>query len=138
MAYDIRIGQRNWQEYTPFGEARMNNHSEVRHGRKRCAAGLSNCVRAEVAVCKRCCTCGGSRALSLSHHGIFRKSNGPVLCSVSIDHNGLRLNASRPEVGGGSRLAACEDCTGTAAIRILIDRSHCTADTYNTQPRYLT
>eukprot|EP00903_Cladosiphon_okamuranus_P012921 g12064.t1 len=29
VAYDVRIGQRNWQEYTPFGEARMNNHSEV-------------------------------------------------------------------------------------------------------------
>ncbi|CAM9682445.1 unnamed protein product [Scytosiphon promiscuus] len=29
VAYDIHIGQRNWQEYTPFGEARMNNHLEV-------------------------------------------------------------------------------------------------------------
>ena len=27
--YDVRIGQRNWQEYTPFGEARMNSHTEV-------------------------------------------------------------------------------------------------------------
>ncbi|CAM9103917.1 unnamed protein product [Ectocarpus sp. 13 AM-2016] len=29
VEYDVRIGQRNWQEYTPFGEARMNNHSQV-------------------------------------------------------------------------------------------------------------
>lgn len=29
VAYDINIGQRNWQEYTAFGEARMNNHTEV-------------------------------------------------------------------------------------------------------------
>ncbi|CAM9113012.1 unnamed protein product, partial [Hapterophycus canaliculatus] len=29
VAYDIHIGQRNWQEYTPFGEARMNDHLEV-------------------------------------------------------------------------------------------------------------
>lgn len=30
VMYDVRIGQRNWQELTPFGEARMNNHTEVR------------------------------------------------------------------------------------------------------------
>lgn len=30
VAYDVRIGQRNWKELTPFGEARMNNHTEVR------------------------------------------------------------------------------------------------------------
>eukprot|EP00904_Undaria_pinnatifida_P002822 jgi/Undpi1/12540/HiC_scaffold_6.g02209.m1 len=29
VMYDVRIGQRNWQEYTPFGEARMNSHTEV-------------------------------------------------------------------------------------------------------------
>ncbi|CAM9361651.1 unnamed protein product, partial [Ectocarpus fasciculatus] len=29
VEYDVRIGQRNWQEYTAFGEARMNNHCEV-------------------------------------------------------------------------------------------------------------
>lgn len=39
VAYDVHIGQRNWQNYTPFGEARMNNHSEVRA-----------CVRTHVGV----------------------------------------------------------------------------------------
>lgn len=28
-AYDVHIGQRNWNELTPFGESRMNNHVEV-------------------------------------------------------------------------------------------------------------
>lgn len=29
VAYDVHIGQRNWNELTPFGESRMNNHVEV-------------------------------------------------------------------------------------------------------------
>lgn len=30
VLYDVHIGQRNWNAYTPFGEARMNNHTQVR------------------------------------------------------------------------------------------------------------
>lgn len=29
VAYDVHIGQRNWQELTAFGEARMNGHAKV-------------------------------------------------------------------------------------------------------------
>ncbi|CAM9264684.1 unnamed protein product [Sphacelaria rigidula] len=29
VLYDVHIGQRNWNAYTPFGEARMNNHTQV-------------------------------------------------------------------------------------------------------------